>query len=153
MGADGRVRRSRRRPLANLATAAACLLSLASCYASNVVAVADRLVTSAALPTSWRAARTADLDGLFESVAVTGDAAVSVRRIWYWFDGVGRYTGAALIDGDDGLAFQTLSGTWAITADGLVLDGGDPVVAETATDHLRIRAAGGDLVLRREEWR
>src|SRR5262245_26572052 len=126
------------------------LLPLLGCYASNVVATADRAVRATALPTDWRPATAADLAGYFASVEVTGAAAASLRQVYYWFEAGGRYTGAALVDGDAGPSFQTLDGAWQLGDGGLVLDGADPVPVDVAANHLRIRAPGGAVVLRRE---
>jgi hypothetical protein len=126
---------------------------LLGCYASSVVATADRAVRTAPLPTEWRPATAADLAGYFASVEVTGAAAASLRQVYYWFAAGGRYTGAALIDGDAGPSFQTLEGSWQFGDGGLVLDGQDPVPVDVAADHLRIRAPGGAVVLRREVLR
>ena len=133
--------------------ALAAALPLLGCYASNVVAREDRAVGDRQLPEHWTAATPADLAGLFESVRVTGDAAVSLRSVHYWFGGDGRYTGAALVDGDDGMAFQTLTGRWALTDAGLALDDAPPARCEAAPGFLRIGTAGGELVLRRRELR
>lgn len=128
---------------------AVLLPTLAGCYASNVVAVRDRAVTEAELAPDWGPVAAAQIPGYYESARVTGDAALSVRRIYYWFGAQGSYTGAALTDGDAGLAFQTLSGQWRLTADGLVLDDGDAVPVQAAAGHLRLQAPAGELVLRR----
>ncbi|MGE3174147.1 MAG: hypothetical protein AB7O97_16080 [Planctomycetota bacterium] len=130
------------------------LALLPACYASNVVAEQDRAVALQALPTEWRPAAAADLDGLFESIEIRGDAALSLRKVYYWFSADGVYTGAALVDGDDAVAFQTLNGEWLLDADGLRLDGGDavPTMAAPVTGtptHVRIDAEGGSLVLQR----
>lgn len=140
----------RKRNTAALATVLASLPVLGGCYASSVVAVTDRSIATdqAALP--WRPATRADLDGLFGSIEIRGDAAVALRNVWYLFDQGGRYTGAALVDTDDGPAFQTLTGTWDLLPPGLVLDGADPVACSAAPGHLRIEAHGGTLVLRAE---
>lgn len=89
------------------------------------------------------------LQGLFESVQITGDAAVSLRKVYYLFFADGSYTAAALIDDGTALSFQTLSGTWQMSASGLTLDGAAPVPLEVGGEHLRLSAPGGVLVLRR----
>lgn len=126
---------------------------LGGCYASNVVATTDRAVTETALPTEWRAATAADLVGYHRAAAVRGEAALSLRTVYYLFLADGGYTGAALVDGERGLAFQTLSGTWRLDADGLVLDDGRAVAVQAAPCWLRIAAPNGELILRREELR
>lgn len=123
------------------------------CIASNVVAPADRGVRPPIAELPFVPAPAAVLDGLYESLEITGDAALSLRRIYYLFRPDGTYTAAALADGDSGAAFQTLSGTWLNTADGLSLDGRDPVRLEQADAYLRITAPNGAVVLRRSELR
>lgn len=122
---------------------------LAGCIASNVVATADRLVQQPLAELAFAPAPGLRLDGLYESVEITGDAAVSLRRIYYLFRRDGTFTAAALVEGDGGAAFQTLSGTWATSAAGLSLDGAEPVSLEQADQHLRITAPNGAVVLRR----
>ena len=124
---------------------------LGGCYASNVVAVKDRMVRDDLGELAWRPATPADLDGLFASVAITGDAALVLRRIDYWFGEGGRYAAAALQDeGGDGPSFQVASGRWSLTEQGLVLDGQEPAECTVANDHLRLVTAAGAIVLRRE---
>jgi hypothetical protein len=125
-------------------------LLLSACIASNVVATQDRLVERPLAELAFAPALELRLAGLWASIEITGDAAVSLRKVYYWFAADGTYTAAALADGDAGLTFQTLGGTWATSADGLSLDGAPPVRLEQAPDHLRITAPNGGLVLRRE---
>lgn len=131
-----------------LRAALAVLPWLSGCIASNVVAVADREVPVALAALAFAPAVTVPA-GLYESVDLTGDAAASLRGIWYLFRADGSYTAAALADADGTLSFQTLVGTWQATADGLVLDGASPVQLEQAPDHLRLTAPNGAVVLRR----
>jgi len=119
------------------------------CIASNVVAPEQRMVAADPLQLPWGPVDASALAGLWESVDVQGDAAASLRRIWYVFADGGRYTGAALAEVDGVLAFQTLSGTWSLAAAGLVLDGADAVPCAMAPDHLRLSAPGGIVVLKR----
>jgi hypothetical protein len=125
------------------------LLLLAGCYASNVVAVRDRTVVDDVTALAWRPAQADDVPGLYESVAVQGDAAFALRRVYYWFSSDGRYAGAALIAADTGMAFQTLAGTWRLGPEGFVLDAAAPAQLLAAPEHLRIDAGNGVLVLRR----
>jgi hypothetical protein len=122
---------------------------LPACYASNVVAVDDRAVALSEQQLEFRPAVFADFDGLFESTRIEGEAAASLRKVWYWFAQDGTYSGAALVDGDEGPAFQTLRGRFRVDGSSLVLDDADPVPAESAAGFLRIRAAGGSLLLHR----
>lgn len=129
---------------------AAALLS--ACIASNVVAPEHRLVVADAADVArldWGPADANALEGWFESVDLHGDAAASLRKIFYVFQRDGTYTGAALADVDGRLAFQTLSGTWSVAPDGLVLDGAAPVRCEAAAGHVRVTDANGVVVLRR----
>lgn len=125
------------------------LLPLAGCIPSNVVARDDRMVVTRVADLRFEPAPALQLDGLFESVEITGDAAVSLQKVYYLFRADGTYTAAALAAVDGVPSFQTLSGTWATTAAGLVLDGAEPVQLELAPEHLRITAPNGALVLRR----
>lgn len=131
----------------------AALPLLTGCYASNVVAIGERAVGERVMPSTWRPATAAELVGEFTSIAIRGDAAIALRRVHYVFLAGGRYTGAGLVEGDQGLEFQTLSGSWRIADGSLVLDDGEPVPCEIGDDLLRIRAATGELVLAREAAR
>ena len=119
------------------------------CIASNVVAKEQRLVTTDSTQLPWVPATVATLDGLYESVDIRGDAAVSLRRIWYVFTVGGSYTGAALADADGQLAFQTLSGSWSLAPGGLVLDGQEAVPCDAAEGHLRLSAPTGVVILKK----
>ncbi len=123
--------------------------SLAGCYASNVVDVDMRAVRAdtTLADVAWRKAGIEDLRGLFESVEVQGDAAISLRRVYYLFE-PGRYTGAALIEGEQGLEFQTLAGAWSLDADGLRLDDGESFAADASSGMLRLQPPGGSIILR-----
>lgn len=127
----------------------ATALGCSGCIASNVVATGDRMVQQPLEQLPFAPAPGLQLDGLYESVAITGDAAVSLRRIWYLFRADGSYTAAALVEGERGASFQTLDGSWASTAAGLSLDGAEPVPLEQAEQHLRLSAPTGVVVLRR----
>lgn len=137
----------KRRVLAAALLMPACLFG--GCIASNVVATEDRFVQQPLAALAFAPVPDLQLDGLYESVEITGDAAVSLRRIYYLFRPGGSFTAAALVDAGGGAAFQTLSGTWTNGADGLSLDGTAPVQLEQAGEHLRITAPNGAVVLRR----
>lgn len=126
------------------------LLPAAGCIASNVVAEDERLVVADVDQLVFQPASVVALDGLYASVDIRGDAAVSLRRIWYLFEPGGRYTAAALVEVDGMPTFQTLVGTWASSAAGLVLDGGAPVDCAMAGDHVRLSTPTGVVILRRE---
>ncbi len=130
---------------------AACCVAPTACYPSNVVALRDRAVATADLETrNWRPCAAADLAGYFESYAIEGEAALSLKKVYYLFASGGRYTGAALIDGDEGPQFQTLGGAWTLDAGGLSLDGAPKAICEVDEgDCLRIAVDGGSISLRR----
>lgn len=139
-----------------LAALLACVAALSSgCYPSNVVAVRDRAVAIGAEDAAqWRPCASQDLFGYFESYAVDGDAALSLRKVYYLFVPGGRYTGAALVDGDEGASFQTLGGTWSVDAAGLSLDGAPPVRCDMADGGLlRISLEDGAISLRKVDVR
>ena len=123
-------------------------LLLSACIGSNVVAVEQREVGSALDGLTFRPVAMPQLDGFYESVDIRGDAAVSLRRIYYVFDPRGSYTAAALTEVEGALQFQTLNGTWSASAAGLSLDGQAPVACETAPEHVRLAAPNGVVVLR-----
>ncbi len=127
----------------------AAVLPFVSCIASNVVAEQDRMVVRPVASLDFRPVSALVLDGLWESVELTGDVAVSLRRIWYVFSADGSYTAAALAEVDGAPSFQTLSGTWAMSPEGLSLDGAAPVPVEEADEHVRISASTGRVVLRK----
>ena len=125
----------------------ACVV-VPGCIGSNVVAVDARDVAtppSALVFEPWSAPT---LAGFYESTEVTGEAAVSLRRVYYVFVADGTYTAAALLEQDGALAFQTLSGSWRAQDGGLVLDDRPPVPCERAPGHVRLVATTGTLVLR-----
>lgn len=126
----------------------ACSL-FGGCIASNVVAADQRLVAATAEQIAFQPAGVVVLDGLYESIDIRGDAALSLRKIYYRFAADGTYTAAALAEVDGAPQFQTLNGTWASSAAGLQLDGAEPVPLELAPDHLRLSAPTGTVVLRK----
>lgn len=136
------------------AFASALVLALAGlgsgCIPSNVVARDDRRVVDDLTTLQFAPGTAAVLPGMWRSVSITGDAALSMRFVNYLFVEGGTYTAAALIDDAGNLSFQTIQGTWAVAAAGLTLDGASPVEFGVAPEHVRIAAPGGVLVLRRE---
>jgi hypothetical protein len=74
--------------------------------------------------------------------------------ITYWLAPDGHFTGAALFAGPPP-AYEVLSGTWALAADGTLQLGeeAEPAVAEMAGGFLRLSGAEGSLVLERAEVR
>jgi hypothetical protein len=142
------------RPSAPLGSSAVLWsLLLPGCIASNVIAPTERLVVGERAELAWRPADAAAVPGYFVAVELEGEAAQALRAVAYVFTTNGRYTGAALVEGDDGLDFQTLRGEWRLGAEGLSLDAAAPVACEQAPGHLRLTAPNGVVVLRREELR
>lgn len=131
------------------ALAAACLTVASGCLSSKATPRAERMPPERAPAIAWRPAERGDLLGYFESLAVEGEAAASLWRVYYHFADDDSYTGAALVGPFDAPRFQTLEGTWRLDAGGLVLDGGEPVQALSSDPLLRLDTPGGSLVLRR----
>jgi hypothetical protein len=129
--------------------ATAVLVSLAGCIPSNVVAHQDRMVTNDLDRLQFLPMPAVELRGFYESVAVRGPVAASLRKVYYWFEASGRYTAAALIEGPDGLGFQTLDGSFLASPAGLALDGGEAVPLERAGEYVRLASPEGELLLRR----
>lgn len=120
------------------------------CVPSNVVATEQRMVASDPAELTFEPAVELQLDGLWASVEIRGQAAATLRKVYYLFATDGTYTAAALTEADGAFAFQTLNGTWRNDSAGLVLDGAEPVRIERAENHLRLSTDNGVLVLRRE---
>lgn len=139
----------RRLVLRRVALGAAAVL--AGCIGSNVITAEQRMAALA--EPVFAPAGALQLEGLYASVDVQGEVAAQLRKVYYVFLPDGSYTGAALVDSGGALAFQTLTGRFAVTAAGLVLDGAEPAPLLVAGELLRIEAPGGALVLRREVLR
>lgn len=129
--------------------AAATGLFVSACIPSNVVAPTERMVVEPMAALAFGPAAAADVVGFHESLDVEGDAAASLRKVYYLFEADGSYTGAALVDDGERRAFQTLSGRWQLTPEGLVLDEQPAATCESAAGQLRITAPTGVLRLRR----
>ena len=136
----------RRHLVAALAAAA-----LPGCIASNVVAPAERMVVQDLGELAFAPAPGLQLAGLYESLDIRGDAALSLRKVYYLFAPDGSYTAAALTESGGTFAFQTLSGSWRSTPAGLVLDEAEPVPLEQCGEHLRLSAPTGSLILIRRD--
>ncbi|MEM7262115.1 MAG: hypothetical protein AAF488_09000 [Planctomycetota bacterium] len=90
-------------------------LLLGGCYPSNVLDESARRVERQRQQVAWRPAHNGDrVEGYYRSTGVSGPVAANLVRVYYYFEADGRYTGAALVAGADGLAFQTLAGGWAL---------------------------------------
>lgn len=125
-------------------------LLLSACIAPSVVDSAGRSVPATpAAAISWHGAASEDLWGLFESVAIEGESAAAVWKIYYHFAPDQTFSGAALVLGESGPLFQTLSGTWKLEGDVLDLGDGVPVSVQAGGDHLKLESAGGVALLRR----
>ena len=98
--------------LALRGSASLLLLCSAGCIASNVVAPDERMVVEPLAERVFEPAPTRQLEGLFESCDIQGDAAVSLRKIYYLFSLDGTYTAAALAEVAGKFSFQTLDGIW-----------------------------------------
>lgn len=131
--------------------ALAALTLLPACLASTVVERDARSVAEAEPELDWRPAEAADLDGLYESVRLEGEAAAALWKLYYHFAPDGSYTGAALVFDGERAAFQTLSGTWSLAAGRLELDGTEGATAAVVGDRLRIENEAGTALLRRAE--
>lgn len=126
----------------------------AACIAPSVVGSEGRAVQATPQARDWRPARVEDLDGLFESTSIEGEAAVALWRIHYHFavtpgESGGSYSGAALVLGGATPQFQTLSGVWRLNEGALELDGAVAAQATVAGELLRLENEGGTVLLRR----
>ena len=127
-------------------------LLLPSCIPSNVIAPKDRVVAVDWSGVQWVPADAGAIAGLHSSVALTGEVAPGIRKVYYDFHSNGRFTGAALVQRDGESSFEVLSGTWTLEGGLLRLgDDAEPATAEMAPGLLRLSGAGGTVVLRREE--
>lgn len=122
---------------------------LCACIAPSVVESSGRAVQVEHAALDWHPAEPAELSGLFESIAIEGEAAASLWRVQYHFSRNGSWTGAALVIGDAEPQFQTLSGSWTLERGNLDLGDGVPLRAEVAPEHMRLTFEGGSVVLRR----
>ncbi|MBK9385327.1 MAG: hypothetical protein IPN34_10985 [Planctomycetes bacterium] len=118
------------------------------------MAPTDRAVRVDAASVVWSKGGAADLSGYWSSRELRGPLASAVRRLHYWFEADGRFTGAALLEGPP-LAFEVLSGVWSFDAEGRLLLGEDaePAQLEKAAELLRLTGSDGVVVLEREELR
>lgn len=120
-----------------------------ACITPSVVDSSGRQVEVKAEQLAWRPATAADLSGLFESVAIEGEAAAALWRAYYHFAADGTYTGAALVIGGANPEFQTLSGSWRLEGGLLDLGDGIPILVSAAEQLLRMESEGGVATFRR----
>lgn len=105
-------------------------------------------------PVAWGPVDAARLPGSYASERIDGPAAAHLREVRYVFHEDGSYTGAALIQGERRLEYQTLSGTWTLHGDWLVLDGQTPGASiEMADGRLKITSDSTTMILRSFELR
>lgn len=124
--------------------------ALGGCAASNRLDTSHRTADAAAPAVAWTDARREDLVGYFESERVSGDAAASLRRVYYVFDPDGSYTGAALVSDGAHSTFQVLTGHWALRGTTLSLgEDAAPARAYAAPDRLRLDSDGGSVTFHR----
>jgi hypothetical protein len=124
------------------------------CIAPSVVDSSGRAVELAPEQASWSPARSEQLDGLFESLSIDGEAAASLWRVHYHFvppsaSSPGTFTGAALVLGGESPQFQTLNGEWRLVAGRIEFADGSSALAFTGGDLLKLESEGGVVVLRR----
>lgn len=132
---------------------AVAVLSLVSCYPSNVIEEADRSVLEKAPSVAWAVVDQLPT-GFYESEELTGEAAGSILQIYYYFGENGHYSGAALVLGELGPTFQVLSGQWKFDNGKLDLqDGSDPVLVRATADRLQLTGDTGSVVLVRVEMK
>jgi hypothetical protein len=135
--------------MAGRARLIAALSLFPACIAPSVVESSGRAVEAAPAEIAWRPATADDLQGLYESVQIEGEAAVSLWKIYYHFSSDGSYSGAALVLGGEQPQFQTLSGHWKLEGEELDLGEGQRVRALAGSDHLKLESESGTALLRR----
>jgi hypothetical protein len=124
------------------------LLSV-SCIASSTLSATQRSVASEHIERIWTPASPPDLDGLFESVEIDGEAAAALLRIYYCFNADHTYTGAALTTGAEHAEFATLFGSWELVDGELRLDADERVSASVSGELLRLESTLGTAVFKR----
>lgn len=138
---------------APLLAVALLALPVGGCAGNVVLSPDARAVQTDAGPRlTWRAARAEDLVGFWESTSIEGASAGAVLRAYTWYGRDGGYSSAALIQGEVGPRFQVLAddGRYSLDAAGLDLhDGGPPLQAWVATDHLRLVAPDATMTFRK----
>lgn len=130
------------------------VLGATACIPSNVVAKRDRAVEldSGGLDPAnpaWRPLVAEDLEGLYRSVRITGDAAASVLWMAYYFAGKdGKYSGAALVTGAPP-SFQTLAGRFELQEESILVMDGQRVPARAMERYLELATHNGTVILER----
>ncbi len=126
-------------------------VAVSSCITPNVLDEKQRAVETPPAQVAWRAAAAADLNGLFESTSIEGEAAAALWKLYYHFATDGTFSGAALVIGAEQPQFQTLSGTWKLDENGLDLGNGQVGRAFVAPLQLKLEAEDGVFTFRRVE--
>lgn len=125
-------------------------LGLGACAGSTTIAAKDRAAPAVAdAPLAWHPARRDDVLGLLASERVTGEAAATLRRVWYVFEADGSYSGAALVLDGGHSVFQTLAGRWSLEDGVLRLDATSARAAAEPGGRVRFDSDGGSVVLAR----
>lgn len=123
---------------------------MVSCIASSLINSNQRMLQLETTDREWSPPSPTDIAGQFESTEITGEAAGSVLRIYYYFASNGRFTGAALLVGTLGPTFQVLEGRWSLSKGKLSLGpDSDPATVHKSGDLLRLTTSGGRVVLKR----
>ena len=126
-------------------------VAASSCITPNVLDETKRGVEAPLAQVAWQSAVAADLNGLFESTSIEGEAAAALWKIYYHFAPDGTFSGAALVIGADQPQFQTLTGTWKLDENGLDLGNGQIGRAFVAPLQLKFEAEDGVFIFRRVE--
>lgn len=106
--------------------------------------------------TEWAPVDRESFPGTYAADSIFGDAAANLLDVRYVFRDNGSYSGAALVVGDEGLEYQTLTGSWVIGDSGssLLLDDRTPGLSlGMHEDRIRIASAAGTVILERIELR
>lgn len=129
----------------------------AGCYPSNVLDTSLRAVEIEAPDVDdWAPVARDQFPGTYASESIFGDAAASLLDVRYVFRDNGTYSGAALVVGESGLEYQTLTGTWSISDSGstLVLDDRAPGFSLGMHENrIRVASDAGTVILERIELR
>ncbi len=130
------------------------MATLASCYASNVVAREDRDVKTREEQAEWKPAEAASIPGIYSSGTIEGASAASLLKLFYYFGEDGSYAAAALVSSSPP-SFQVRAGRWKFANGKLFLgeDDSAPVVLEESKGMLRLTTDEGAVVLYRNPIR
>ena len=125
-------------------------LGLGSCIPSNIIAPKDREVKFTLDSFHWKPAMKKEIPGLYQSLKIEGPPAEAILKIYYYFDGDGSFTAAALMNTHPP-SFQIQKGSWNYEHKKLLLgEQAAPANLDAWNDYLRIRAKKGSVILHRE---